>query len=68
MCVCRNALWFETDSSGSLTDKNVLVPIVIKTPEDQGKNLCNYDEKATDVLGKTQKKYTFEVPEDVTDF
>ena len=26
-----------------------------------------YDEKATDVLGKTQKKYTFEVPEDVTD-
>ena len=65
--VFAGTLWFETDAPAPLTDKNVLVPIVIKTPEDQGKNLCNYDEKATDVLGKTQKKYTFEVPEDVTD-
>lgn len=65
--VFAGTLWFETDAPAPVTDKNVLVPIVIKKPEDQGKNLCNYDESATDVLGKTQKKYTFEVPEDVTD-
>lgn len=50
-----------------LTDNNVLVPIKIKNPEYQGGNLNNYQESATDELGKTEKTYTFEVPCDVED-
>lgn len=49
------------------TDKDVLVPIVIKNPEYIAHNLNNYDEQATDELGKTIKTYTFTVPKDVAD-
>lgn len=49
------------------TDKDVLVPIVIKNPEYMGHNLNNYDSLATDTLGKTTKTYTFKVPKDVAD-
>ena len=50
-----------------MTDKDVLVPIVIKNPEYIAHNLNNYDEQATDELGKTIKTYTFTVPKDVAD-
>lgn len=52
---------------GVPTDKDVLVPIVIKNPEYIAHNLNNYDENATDELGKTIKTYTFSVPKDVAD-
>ncbi len=52
-------------NKGVETDKDVLVPIVIKNPEYIGHNLNNYDEKATDEVGKTEKTYEFEVPKDV---
>ena len=54
-----------TDNKGTETDKDVLVPIVIKNPEYIGHNLNNYDEKATDEVGTTAKTYEFEVPKDV---
>ena len=50
-----------------MTDKDVLVPIVIKNPEYIAHNLNNYDERATDEIGKTIKTYTFTVPKDVAD-
>lgn len=49
------------------TNDNVLVPIVMKKPEYKANNLNNYNEAATDTLGKTVKSYTFEVPRDVND-
>lgn len=49
------------------TADNVLVPIVMKKPEYKGNNLNNYNEAATDTLGKTVKTYTFDVPKDVSD-
>lgn len=48
-------------------DHNVIVPVVIKKPEYIGKNFNNYSEEATDELGKTDKTWTFELPEDVSD-
>ncbi len=54
------------NNQGVLTDKDVLVPIVIKNPEYLSlKNLNNYTETATDTLGKTTKTYLFDVPKDV---
>ena len=48
------------------TDKDVLVPIVIKNPEYMGvMNLNNYKETATDTLGLTTKTYYYDVPKDV---
>ncbi len=55
------------ENRGITTDKDVLVPIVIKNPEYIAHNLNNYNENATDELGKTIKTYTFEVPKDVAD-
>lgn len=55
-----------TPAMGPTTD-NVLVPIVIKKPEYKGNNLNNYNEAATDTIGKTVKTYSFDVPEDVSD-
>ena len=63
--VFAGSLSFETDEAAGMTNGNVLVPIVIKKPEYIGGNLNNYNENATDELGKTVKTYTFEVPEDV---
>lgn len=54
-------------NQGVETNKDVMVPIVIKDPEYISGNLNNYNEKATDEIGKTQKTYEFEVPKDVTD-
>ena len=50
-----------------MTDKDVLVPIVMKKPEYMGHNLNNYSEAGTDTIGKTTKTYVFDVPEDVAD-
>ena len=55
------------ENRGVMTDKDVLVPIVIKNPEYMAHNLNNYDERATDEIGKTIKTYTFTVPKDVAD-
>lgn len=55
------------ENRGVTTDKDVLVPIVIKNPEYIAHNLNNYDEQATDELGKTIKTYTFTVLKDVAD-
>lgn len=55
------------ENRGVMTDKDVLVPIVIKNPEYIAHNLNNYDERATDEIGKTIKTYTFTVPKDVDD-
>lgn len=52
-------------NQGVETDKDVLVPIVIKNPEYIAHNLNNYNELATDTIGKTVKTYTFDVPKDV---
>lgn len=65
--VFRGTLEFETNEPAPLTDNNVLVPIVMKKPEYIGGNLNNYSEAGTDMIGKTQKTYTFEVPCDVED-
>lgn len=56
-----------SENRGVTTDKDVLVPIVIKNPEYIAHNLNNYDERATDEIGKTIKTYTFTVPKDVAD-
>jgi hypothetical protein len=50
------------DDPADLTSEDVLVPIYIKRPEYKGGNLNNYN--ATDVAGKCQRSFTFEVPED----
>lgn len=55
------------ENRGVTTDKDVLVPIVIKNPEYIAHNLNNYDERATDEIGKTIKTCTFTVPKDVAD-
>ena len=55
------------ENRGVMTDKDVLVPIVIKNPEYIAHNLNNYDERTTDEIGKTIKTYTFTVPKDVAD-
>ncbi|MCH5232271.1 MAG: hypothetical protein J1E78_01435 [Muribaculaceae bacterium] len=60
-------LEFQTGGKTTPTKGNVLIPIVIKKPEYVGNNLNNYDETATDTLGKTVKTYVFDVPEDVED-
>ncbi len=53
-------------NQGVKTDKDVLVPVVIKKEEYLAvKNLNNYSESATDTLGKTTKTYWFDVPKDV---
>lgn len=49
------------------TDKDVLVPIHIKSPEYKGDNLNNYNEAGTDTIGKTTKTYSFTVPKDCSD-
>lgn len=47
---------------------NVFVPIYMKKPEYDGRyNLNNYRDTATDEVGKTERTFTFTVPEDVTD-
>lgn len=67
--VFLGTLMFSTinENRGVMTDKDVLVPIVIKNPEYIAHNLNNYDERATDEIGKTIKTYTFTVPKDVAD-
>ena len=60
-------LQLETYGDTGPTSGNILVPIVIKKPETIGNNLNNYNEIATDTLGKTTKTYVFDVPEDVED-
>lgn len=72
-CEGRNDVFFgsmefSTWNPQPLTDKNVLVPIVIKMPEYMGGvNVNNYHENCTDTIGKTVKTYTFDVPVDVED-
>lgn len=65
--VFKGTLKFSTlkTNQGVETDNDVLVPIVIKNPEYIAHNLNNYNENATDTIGKTTKTYTFEVPKDV---
>ena len=64
----KGTLVFETTTPAQpATDKDVLVPIVMKRNEAKGHNLNNYSEQGTDTLGKTTKTYTFTVPRDVTD-
>lgn len=66
--VFKGTLVFETTTPAlPATDKDVLVPIVMKRNEAKGHNLNNYSEQGTDTLGKTTKTYTFTVPRDVTD-
>lgn len=66
--VFKGTLEFETSAPApGVTTDNVLVPIVMKKPEYKGNNLNNYNEAATDTLGKTVKTYTFDVPRDVSD-
>ena len=71
-CAGRNdvfagTLEFSTNEPAGPTHGNILVPIVIKKPEYIGNNLNNYNEAATDTLGKTVKTYTYTVPEKVAD-
>ena len=65
--VFAGSLNFVTDKPSEKSKGNVLVPIVIKKPEYIGNNLNNYNENATDTIGKTTKTYKFEVPQDVND-
>ena len=66
--VFTGTLTFITDQTPApATNTNVIVPVVMKIPEHQGKNFNNYTEGATDEIGKTVKTWTFDVPEDVTD-
>lgn len=66
--VFQGWLAFSTDNTpAALTDKDVLVPIVIKKPEYKGNNLNNYNAAGTDTIGKTTKTYVFDVPRDVAD-
>lgn len=62
------SLEFSTWNPLPQTDKNILVPIVMKMPEYMGGvNLNNYHENCTDTIGKTVKTYMFDVPTDVED-
>lgn len=65
--VFTGTLRFLTDSPADLTDNHVFVPVVIKNPEYIGKNFNNYSEGATDVEGKADKTWSFELPENVED-
>lgn len=65
--VFAGTLEFETSEPGGATEGNVVIPVVIKKPEYMGNNLNNYNEAATDELGKTVKTYTFESPENMYD-
>lgn len=65
--VFAGTLEFETYGPTGPTEGNILVPIVIKKPETIGNNLNNYNEAATDTIGKTTKTYRFVVPEDADD-
>lgn len=65
--VFAGTLEFSTTEPAEATEGNILIPIVIKKPEYIGNNLNNYNENATDEIGKTVKTYTFEVPEDIND-
>ena len=66
--VFKGTLILETTTpSLPATTDDVLVPIVMKKPEDKGHNLNNYSEQGTDTIGKTTKTYTFDVPVDVAD-
>lgn len=65
--VFAGTLNFVTDKPAEKSKGNVLVPIVIKKPEYIANNLNNYNEIATDTIGKTTKTYRFEVPQDVND-
>lgn len=70
-CADRNDVFagtldFVTSSNpASLTNDNVLLPIVIKKPEYIGGNLNNYSQSGTDEIGKTIKTYSFNLPQDV---
>ncbi|MBD5355584.1 MAG: hypothetical protein HDR88_01055 [Bacteroides sp.] len=65
--VFKGTLEFETSTPpAGKTKGNLLIPIVMKTPEHLGFNLNNYKEEATDTIGKTVKSYYFDVPQDVT--
>lgn len=65
--VFAGTLEFVTNQPAAATQGNVLVPIVMKKPEYIGSNLNNYKEEATDTIGKTVKKYVFNVPDNVAD-
>lgn len=66
--VFKGSLILQTSTpEAGTTDKDVLVPIVMKKPEYKGGNLNNYSETGTDTIGKTTKTYTFTVPCDVAD-
>ena len=65
--VFKGSLEFETSAEPApATEGNLLIPIVIKTPEHLGSNLNNYNEQGTDTIGKCIKTYYFDVPQDVT--
>lgn len=68
-CAGRNDVFAGTltftsydDPAAAVTD-HVLVPIVMKKPEFKANNFNNYNENATDELGKAVKTYRFTVPE-----
>ncbi|MBR1933852.1 MAG: hypothetical protein IJ841_09230 [Prevotella sp.] len=66
--VFKGTLVFETTTPAlPRTERNVLVPIVMKKNEARGHNLNNYSEAGTDTIGLTTKTYTFDVPCDVAD-
>lgn len=66
--VFTGTLRLVTDATpAGLTDNHVFVPVVMKRPEYIGKNFNNYSEGATDVEGKTDKTWYFDLPEDVED-
>lgn len=72
-CADRNDIFSGTlefvtsEPAMASNDDNVLIPIVMKKPEYQGNNLNNYNESATDEIGKTEKTYTFTLDADVND-
>lgn len=49
------------------TNTDVIIPIAMKHIYDRQNNLNNYNENATDTIGKTTKTWTFTVPKDVAD-
>lgn len=55
------------DEPAPATRNEVLVPIVMKRNEAQGKNFNNYSEQACDTLGVATKTWKFNVPEKVSD-
>lgn len=46
---------------------DVLVPLWMKVPEDKGGNLNNYQEGCTDEIGTTQRTFTINLDEDISD-